>query len=220
MTAAVVSPPDLRTLADLLVQLGDISPARVLLRPRPGDATEEDLLELLKQKRGLYELVDGVLVEKGMGIRESLLAVALAGVLRAFVLPRNLGIVCGADGMLRLFPGLVRGPDVAFISWGRIPTRRVPTEPVPELAPDLAVEVLSDCNTPREMARKRREYFDAGVTLVWQVDPNARTVAVYTAPEQATVLNEAQTLDGGTVLPGFTLLLRDLFGELDRHGTP
>ena len=56
-------------------------------------------------------------------------------------------------------PGLVRIPDVAFISWGRLPNRRVPTEPIPDLAPDLAVEVLSVGNTPGEMARKRQGLF-------------------------------------------------------------
>ena len=86
------------------------------------------------------------------------------------------------------------------------------------LAPDLAVEVLSESNTPAEMARKRQEYFTAGVRLVWFVDPDARTEEVYTAPDQSTVVNEEGTLDGGAVLPGFTLPLRDLFPELDLQG--
>lgn len=67
------------------------------------------------------------------------------------------------------------------------------------------------------MARKRREYFAAGVLLVWEIDPRTRTAAVYTATDRVTVRAEAQTLDGGDVLPGFTLPLRDLFAELDRH---
>jgi Uma2 family endonuclease len=109
----------------------------------------------------------------------------------------------------------VRIPDVAFVSWERLPGRRIPSEPIPDLAPDLAVEVLSPGNTPGEMARKRQEYFAAGVQLVWIVDPVARTVAVYTAPEQSTVLQAAQTLAGEPVLPGFTLPLRRLFAALD-----
>ena len=66
-----------------------------------------------------------------MGLRESLLAGVLLALLRAFVIPRNLGLVTGADGMLRLFPGLVRAPDVAFISWDHIPGGRVPEEADP-----------------------------------------------------------------------------------------
>src|SRR5262249_31111643 len=166
----------------------------------------------------LYELVDGVLVEKAMGLRESYLASILIAIILTFVRPRNLGVVTAPDGTMRLAPGLVRIPDVAFISWERLPNRRVPTEPIPDLAPDLAVEVLSTGNTPGEMARKRQDYFAAGVHLVWQVDPSARTVEVFTAPDQSTVLHEAQTLEGRMVLPGFTLSLQELFGELDRQG--
>ena len=124
----------------------------------------------------------------------------------------------GADGMMRLLPGLVRIPEVAFLSWNRFPNQRVPTEPIPDVAPDLAVEVSSTGNTAREMARKRQDYFAAGVQVVWQIDPHTRTVEVFTSPEQSTVLHEAQTLEGGTVLPGFTLPLQELFAELDLQG--
>ena len=218
MTAGANSPTTIVTLADLLEQLGGIAPARVRFRPLPGTATETDVLEIHDREDRLYELVDGVLVEKAMGFRESLLAGVLFAILWGFVRPRNLGLVTGADGTMRLMAGLVRIPDVAFISWERLPHRRVPREPIPALAPDLAVEVLSAGNTPGEMARKRQEYFAAGVHCVWQVDPTTRTVEVFTAPDRSTVLHEAQTLEGGTVLPGFTLPLQELFGELDRQG--
>lgn len=112
----------------------------------------------------------------------------------------------------------MRIPDTAFISWERLSNRRVPTEPLPDVAPELAVEVLSVGNTPGEMARKRQEYFSAGVQVVWQVDPRTRTVEVFTVPAQSTVLHEAQTLEGGMVLPGFTLPLQELFSELDLQG--
>ena len=76
----------------------------------------------------------------------------------------------------------------------------------------------STSNTPREMARKRQEYFSAGVQLVWQIDPRMRTVEVFTASDQSTVLHETYILDGGTVLPGFSLPLQELFAELDLQG--
>jgi Uma2 family endonuclease len=122
--------------------------------------------------------------------------------------------------MVRLFPGLVRVPDAAFVSWARVPGGRVPAEPVPDLVPDLVVEVLAQGNTPGEMARKLGEYFAAGVRLAWLVDPDARTVTVHGSPLRATVLSEAETLDGGDVLPGFTLPLGSLFAVLDRQATP
>jgi Uma2 family endonuclease len=94
----------------------------------------------------------------------------------------------------------------------------VPEAPIPDLAPDLAVEVLSESNTAAEMARKREEYFAAGVRLVWLVDPRSRTVTVHDAEGRSTTLDETATLDGGAVLPGFAMPLRDLFAELDRRG--
>jgi Uma2 family endonuclease len=218
MASVLTLPGSIETLADLLEQLGDIAPERVRLRPPPGTATEQDVLEVHARTGRLCELVDGVLVEKGMGFRESLLACVLITLLSNFVRPRNLGLVTGESGMMRLAAGLVRIPDVAFISWERLPDRRVPSEPIPGLAPDIAIEVLSQSNTRREMARKRQEYFAAGVRLVWQVDPVTRTVEVYTTPEQYTLLHETDALEGGAALPGFVLALREVFAELDRQG--
>ncbi len=150
-----------------------------------------------------------------MGMRESCLAFTLGAFLKFFVMGQKSGTVSGADGLMRLAPGLVRIPDVAFISWDRLPGRRLPDEPIPDLAPNLAVEILSRSNTDEEMDQKLRDYFSSGVQLDWFVDPETRTVEVYTATDRSVVLNEGQTLDGGDVLPGFTLPLRQLFAELD-----
>ena len=87
--------------------------------------------------------------------------------------------------------------------------------PILPLAPDLAVEVLSEGNTPREMARKVSEYFDGDCRLVWLVDPRTRTVTVFTSAADEITLTEKQTLTGGDVLPGFRLPLRKLFGLID-----
>jgi Uma2 family endonuclease len=207
--------PPVRTIADLLHRLGDIPPDRVRFDPTPGTATVEDLL---REGNELCELVDGTLVEKPVGLEESFLAGWLLTLINQFVVPRNLGAVTGEAGLMELPSGPVRGPDVAFTSWGRMANRRRPADPIPALAPDLAVEVLSRSNTLGEMARKRGEYFRAGVRLVWEIDPRARTVRVYTAVDQFRDLTAADALDGGAVLPGFTLPLAQLFAELDRHG--
>jgi Uma2 family endonuclease len=166
MTTVPKTSPSIYTLADLLERLGGIPPERVQFQPSPGTATEQDVIEIERRENWLCELVDGVLVEKAVGFRESLLSAALCVFLREFVVPRNLGLVSGADGMVRLFPGLVRILDVAFTAWDRLPNRKVPTDPIPALAPDLAVEVLSGGNTDAEMKHKCGEYFAAGVRLV------------------------------------------------------
>lgn len=208
----------IRTLADLLKRLGDVPLDRVRFHPPPGTARVADVIEIQQREGRLCELIEGVLLEKTMGIKESRLAIFLAGLLDAFVLPRNLGIVAGADGTLQIVANLVRIPDVAFIAWDRLPNRSLPDEPVPLVAPNLAVEVLSVSNTPAEMAVKRGEYFTAGVQLVWEIDPRKRTAIVYTSATQATTLTDKDMLDGGAVLPGFQLPLAHLFADLDRRG--
>jgi Uma2 family endonuclease len=215
--ATVTSSP-LKTLADLLKRLGNVPPDRVRLFPPPGTATLQDVIDV-EDREGMHcELVEGTLLEKPVGLIESRLAAFLISLLNAFVLPRNLGFVAGEAGTMQLMPGLVRIPDVSFVNWDRLPGRRAPTDPIPLLAPDLAVEVLSRSNTPGEMAAKRRDYFTAGVQRVWEVNPDNRTVAVYTSPTDFTTLGVGDTLDGAPVLPGFTLPLSQLFGELDRQG--
>jgi len=212
------SSPSIKTLADLLERLGGIPLDRIRFRPFPGTASVQDVIEIQRREGRSCELVEGVLLEKTVGLTESRLAVFLGGLLNTFVLPRNLGVVTGADGTVELMADLVRIPDVAFTSWDRFPGRRFPTSPVPRLAPNLAVEVLSQGNTPGEMAAKRQDYFAAGVQLVWEIDPAIRTVEVYSTPSKSSTFGPGDTLDGGMVLPGFTLSCQELFGELDRHG--
>jgi len=207
--------PPVRTLGELLRRLGDVPPDRVRFDPIPGTAT---LGDLARTENSGCELVEATLVEKSMSLRESLLAAYLCALMGPIVRGRNLGILSGPDGTYELVSGLVRLPDLAFVSWDRLPGRRLPDEPVPNVVPDLAVEVLSVSNAPGEMSRKRAEYFAAGVRLVWEIDPRARTVRVYTSETAFTDLTAVDTLDAAPVLPGFTLPLADLFAELDRCG--
>ncbi|MCL4201462.1 MAG: Uma2 family endonuclease [Pirellulaceae bacterium] len=224
MPAVVITPvrdesgPE--NLAELLDRLGGIPPERVRLHPPPGTATEADvLLALEAPRKRICELINGVLVEKAMGYSESVLASLVIEFLNAFVRSRNLGLVTAPDGTVRLWAGRVRIPDVAFFSWDRMPGRRRPPDPIPTLSPDLAIEVLSRSNTSSEMRAKRTDYFSVGVRLVWEIDPETRTVLVYSRADEADeVLAEADVLEGGTVLPGFRLPLRELFAELERQG--
>lgn len=210
------SPPS--TLADVLHELGDIPPSRVLWTPYP--ATENDALALLDgEPRRRVELIDGILVAKPMGYREGFLATWIATCLNNFVVPRRLGVVGGPDAVTRLTGRQLRLPDVSFYPWASLPAGGTHAR-VGEVAPAVAVEVLSDSNTPAEMARKRREYFASGTRLVWVVDPRTETVAVFTDPTTPITLTSADTLDGGAVLPGFTLPVADIFAYLDPPPTP
>jgi Uma2 family endonuclease len=210
MAQATIAPPTIKTLADLRKRLGGIPLDRIWFHPAPGTATEKDVVDVEVRENRLCELVDGTLVEKAMGFEESRVAFELGTLVGPYVRQNDLGICVGADGMMRIAPGLVRIPDLSFIAWDKLPGRESPREPIPNLAPDLAVEVLSAGNTRAEMTRKVREYFEAGVVLVWLIDPRKRTAQVYSKPDRSVLVRANQALDGGDVLPGFALVLADL----------
>jgi Uma2 family endonuclease len=201
------------TVADILSEFGPVPISRVRTNPAPGHATEQDVIDAEVHEDRLFELFDGVLLEKTMGFYESYLASLLGQLLGAFVREHDLGIVAGEAGMLRLCPGQVRIPDVSYVSWSKLPGRRVPREPIPELVPDLAIEVISKHNTEREMSRKLREYFDAGVRSVWYVYPSTRTIRVFHSALHHDELTASETLHGGDILPGFQMPLAQLFAD-------
>ncbi|MCF7963670.1 MAG: Uma2 family endonuclease [Pirellula sp.] len=205
------------TWEDRLTDLGNVPTARVRSEPAPGAATVEDVVRLRNSERRLYELVDGTLVEKAMGWQESFLAGILLQWLNNFLDQHRIGVATGPDGMTRLFGDTVRAPDLAFVAWERMPGGRIPKEPVPDLVPNFVIEVLSAGNTYGEMSRKRREYFHAGVELLWMVDHRSRTVTVFRTPLDATVVTEGHNLDGGNVLPGWKVDIADLFSRLESN---
>jgi len=203
------------TLADLVEHLGGIPLHRIPVFPPPGMATEKDVLESKPKYGRICELLDGVLVAKPLSFQKALLGTRIVSALGGYVERHNLGICLGATGTLKILPDQVRIPDVCFISWDRFPNRQLPPEPIPALAPDLAVEVLSEGNTEREMERKLRDYFAAGVRLVWYIDPKTRSARVYTAPERCELVDESGVLPGGDVLPGFELPMKELFAHVE-----
>jgi Uma2 family endonuclease len=190
-------------------------PERIRLYPAPGTATEEDVLEVLARSGRICELIDGTLVEKTMTTYESMLAFELAYFIRGYLATHKLGVLAGGDGLLKILPGQIRAPDVSFIRWEQLPARGAPKPPIYPAVPDLAVEVLSKGNTAEEMERKLREYFQAGVRLVWTIEPKTRTARAYTAPGEGTEIGPDGSLLGGEVLPGFVLPLAQLFVQVE-----
>lgn len=217
MATARIETDHPKTLAELLAPLGSVPLDRIRAQPAPGLATVQDVIDVQDREGVLCELVAGVLVEKPVGYSESLLAAVIVELLNAFVRPRNLGHVTGEAGTMQLIPDLVRIPDVAFTSWDRLPGGQRPTERVPLLVPNIVVEVLSEGNTPEEMAEKRRIYFASGVDLVWEIDPQRRSAAAYRSLTDVDQLGENDRLQGGVTLPGFELSLSEVFAELDRR---
>lgn len=212
MASVISEPVAAETFAELWERLGRVPLERIRMRPAPGSATPADVLRLMDARdKRLCELVDGVLVEKAMGQRESRLALRLGQKMLNYLDQHDRGIAVGADGPTQLAEDQVRFADLAFISYDRIPEGADPDEPMPDWIPNLAVEVISPGNTKREMQRKLEDFFAAGVELVWYIDPEKRIVRVYTDVDECKIQKEGDTLDGGHVMPGFRVPIRELF---------
>jgi Uma2 family endonuclease len=191
-------------LAELLHRAGDVPGERIVFDPVPGTATVADVIPLCDgESKRLCELVDGVLVEKAVGQRKSRIAMWLGWLMRKFLDEHNPGDLTGEGEPFQLSGDVVRFPDVGFVSRERIPKDADPSAPVPDWAPNLAIEVLGKSNTRDEMKRKLKKYFDAGVKLVWYVDPDQRCIEVFAGVDEKLTLRDSVVLTGGTVLPGF-----------------
>jgi len=169
--------------------------------------TAEELLHLNLPNRRT-ELVRGVLVvREPAGYQHGEVAARLLVAIANHVDAHNLGRVFAAETGFTLArkPDTVRAPDVAFIRTARLP------DPAPrgfaELAPDLAVEVLSPDDRPGEVLAKIADWLTAGARLVWIVDPVRATARVYRADGTESILAERDILHGEDVLPGFELAL-------------
>jgi Uma2 family endonuclease len=158
------------------------------------------------------ELEDGAIIEMTSSTRlNAVTASRIAHFLNAFVIPRDLGYMTGADGGYKLGAMRARQPDAAFIS----KTRADGLQGIAfAVGPDLAVEVVSE---DEDVFRKAREYFQAGTRIVWAVYAQDRIVYVMTPDADGRIVSTPfdidSTIDGGDVLPGFSLLVRDLFAE-------
>ena len=172
--------------------------------------TPDDLLALPDAER--FELVDGQLVERAMGFKSSRIGNRVSYLLTAHSDQHQLGWVLGSDTGYRCFSDdrdKVRKPDVSFVAASRLKADEEP-EGFATLAPDLAVEVISPTELFEDVMVKVSEYLDAGVKLVWVIDPATQRVHIY-RPDGGTILTAKDQLDGETVLPGFRCAIADLF---------
>jgi len=162
----------------------------------------------------LYEIVDGEIREiPNMGVYAGIIATVLANSINQFARPRNLGLAV-VEVLFKLGPNLPsRRPDVAYVTSDKMLSRVQALEDPPqwEVVPNLAIEVVSKTNTAAEIEDKLGDYFGAGVQLVWVIYPVHRRVYVYESINKNRILTEQNELDGGDMLPGFTIPLSDLF---------
>lgn len=160
-----------------------------------------------------YELSHGRLVsEPPPGGRHGRVAVQIVAALHHHARKHGLGVVmtCDTGFVLARDPATLRAPDVSFVSRERYLALRDDAMPIPG-PPDLAVEVLSPGDRAGRVAAKISDYLTAGTRLVWIVDPKTRTVRVHRPGATPTRLNETDQLTATDVLPGFCILVGDLF---------
>lgn len=158
----------------------------------------------------LFEYIGGKIVEVVSNPYSSKIASRINGYIFVYLSKHDIGHLTGADGGY-MVSGERYIPDVAFISYARQPELSTVEGYVPN-APDLAVEVLSRGNTDEELTIKVANYLAAG-TVVWMVKPVEKRVVVFAPGSPARTLGINDTLDGGAVLPGFTLAVKAIFPE-------
>lgn len=171
-------------------------------------ATEADLLRTPRDGRK-YELVDGEIRVSPAGTRHGQVCVSLVLLLGTFVKRRRLGFVFESSTGFRMPSRNVRSPDVSFVARGRFPRGKIP-DSFSDVVPDLAVEVLSPADSNREILDKVGEYLQAGVRMVWIVDPKHSRAAVYRSMTDVEQIDRDGWVEGGDVVRGFRGRLRDI----------
>ena len=170
--------------------------------------TVEEFMPLLESRDVWYELVEGEVVTVSPGMfRHNQIRDAIFFALRVFLKDHNLGMAV-AEQPFHLFGNTVRIPDIAFVRSGR----DLPPEKLPEGAPDLAVEVVSPSNTPRELDARISDYFAAGCQRVWLVYPEHGEVYVH-GLAGVTRRRGEETLEDPDLLPGFSVKVSSLFTQ-------
>lgn len=161
------------------------------------------------------ELLDGRIVEKCMGNESAWLGGRILVLISRYIEGKRLGRVFGSEAGLRVWrdhPNRVRKPDVTFFR----SRRRPPVGWEEQIVPDLIVEVVSPNDKADDLEEKLAQFREAGIPLIWVVYPGTRSAHILTQSARIEV-RPTGVLDGGDILPGFTLSLAELFAGLDEE---
>jgi Uma2 family endonuclease len=162
-----------------------------------------------------FEIVNGKPEVKEMaGAKHGSTIMRLGARLVNHVEPNDLGIIYSPDTTFTIGED-ERLPDLGFVSATRIPPEGEP-EGIWEIAPDLAIEVISPNDVLEKVNAKMADYFAAGVREVWLISLRLKTVSIYNSLTQVRILGEHDDLISETLLPGFRCRVGDIFGKARR----
>lgn len=171
--------------------------------------SEESINRFLIKNKG-YEFIDGKLEKKEMATaKHSGIATRLSAEIWFYLKKNKIGRVYGDNTTFQIGANK-RIPDVSFVSAKKIPPTGEPLD-IWNFAPDLAIEVISPSERHNKVERKIREYFDAGVTQVWKIVPEFKTLTIYFSPTETKILTEKDEVTCEEILPSFRLNLSDIF---------
>ena len=189
------------------------APARV-----PGMMTIDEFM-VAELPEGKSELVRGELrLTPPPGSPHSRAATNLVVLLSTYAKKHRLGLVFGDSTGYELvrFPHTVRVPDASFVRADRIPSDGV--EPgIFKFPPDLAIEVISPSDTATLLEERVRDYALTGTALIWIVEPKQRTIMCIPSDAPVSWLSEGDTLSGGSVVPGFSCPVAEVFDQISRN---
>lgn len=163
-----------------------------------------------------YELVDGELVDMDGKPVHGAITGEIYLLLRGHVGRNNLRFDVGVNTGFQMDPFTLRFPDVHVTSWERMDEYDEDAPGWPGFAPNVAIEVVSASNTPRELDRKTSEYFANGTLAMWIADPGPRSVTIRRPGESDQVFGPEDVVDGSPEIPGFACAVADVFSVLDR----
>lgn len=175
----------------------------------------DDLFNLPDDRGENYELIEGKLfIMSPAGFRHGRFVMRIAFAIESFVQTHQLGAVLAAETGFLLEDErgkeTVLAPDVSFIRADRLPAQDAIG--FGTIAPDLAVEVPSPRQTAAYMALKAQKYLDAGVEQVWVIFPDPLMAYIYDRNSTVKIILAQGAIDGGRILPGFTLPLQKISG--------
>lgn len=178
--------------------------------------TKVEFYEFIRQPQHAehtYELIDGEICEKmptfGYGSGTGARVTTFIGM---YLLNHDIAHFTDAQGGYEIDQENTFAPDVGIILKSRL--AQLPPDQYVPLVPDFVVEVVSSSDLKahkNRIEKKLHKYIEAGVSLIWYVYPERKEVEVYKHGQPKQVVGVDGILDGGDVLPGFTLPVRDIF---------